>query len=165
MSAARSGRAYILAGGLSRRFGSDKALYAPDGVPLARRLAAVLEAAGFEPWLVSRAPRGLGLAELIEPDGPRHPLWGVGHALLHARPARLALIVPVDAVALDVAAVRLLLGAAPARAAAVPLCGVFETARAEAALAAAEAGLAVRVWAEGVPELPGLDPGNLNSPP
>lgn len=165
MSLPLCGRAYILAGGLSRRFGSDKALHPVDGRPLALRVAAVLAAAGFEPWLVARAPRGLGLAELIEPEGPRHPLWGVGHALRHARPAALVLLVPVDAVALDVAAVGRLVAAAPARAASVPLCGVFEASRAEAALAAAEAGRAVRAWAEGVPELPGIEPGNLNERP
>lgn len=165
MSVPLCGRAYILAGGLSRRFGSDKALHPLDGQPLALRVAAVLAAAGFEPWLVARAPRALGLAELIEPEGPRHPLWGVGHALRDARPAALALVVPVDAVALDVGALHRLVAAAPVRAASVPLCGVFETARAEAALAAAEAGRAVRAWAEGVPELPGIEPGNLNERP
>lgn len=165
MSGPVCGRAYILAGGLSRRFGSDKALHLAEGQPLAVRVAAVLAAAGLEPWLVARAPRGLGLAELIEPEGPRHPLWGVGHALLHARPAAWALVVPVDAVALDPAAVRRLLAAPPARSAAVPLCGVFATARAEAALAAAESGRAVRAWAEGVPELSDIDPGNLNERP
>ena len=62
-------KGYVLAGGLSSRFGSDKAVYLVDGVPLAVRIAEVLRAAGLDPCVVARTPRGLGIPERIEPDG------------------------------------------------------------------------------------------------
>jgi molybdopterin-guanine dinucleotide biosynthesis protein A len=74
---------WILAGGLSSRFGSDKVLFLLDGRPLALRVADALRAAGLDPRLVARHPRDLGLPELIEPEGPRHPLHGVATALAH----------------------------------------------------------------------------------
>ena len=74
---------WILAGGLSSRFGSDKVLFLLDGRPLALRVADALRAAGLDPRLVARHPRDLGLPELIEPEGPRHPLHCVATALAH----------------------------------------------------------------------------------
>ena len=79
-------RAYILAGGRSTRWGSDKAVAPVEGRPLALHAAEALRAAGFAPWLVAREPRPtLGLEELLEPAGPRHPAWGLAHALRDAR--------------------------------------------------------------------------------
>src|SRR4051794_12212479 len=99
-------KAFILAGGLSLRFGSDKALHLVDGEPLVLRIAGVLRAADLEPWLVAREPRGVGLPELIEPDGPRHPLWGVAAALGQGEDV---FITPCDLADLRVEQVRALL--------------------------------------------------------
>ncbi len=74
----------VLAGGRSTRFGSDKALADVDGAPMAARVADVLVQAGCEVLLVARHARHLGIAELIEPDGPRHPLFGVATLLREA---------------------------------------------------------------------------------
>ncbi len=154
-------RGCILAGGLSRRFGADKALYAVDGEPMAVRVANVLRAAGLEPWLVAREPRGLGLPELLEPDGPRHPLWGIAAALGEGDDAFVA---PCDLAALRVEQVEALV-AARAIAAGQPLLGVFPARLRDRALQYATAGASVRSFVEG---LPVLDVGpilNLNRRP
>jgi molybdopterin-guanine dinucleotide biosynthesis protein A len=153
-------RACILAGGLSRRFGADKALYPIDGEPLVLRLAAVLRAAGLDPWLVAREPRAVGLPELLEPEGPRHPLWGVAAALGEGDDA---FVTPCDLADLRVDQVRALLDA---RAVAVgqPLLGVFPAWLRDRAVAAANANASVRSFVAG---LPSLDVGpitNLNRP-
>ncbi|MDP2314467.1 MAG: NTP transferase domain-containing protein [Pseudomonadota bacterium] len=153
-------KGYILAGGLSQRFGSDKARYLVDGEPLAVRIAAVLRAAGLDPWLVARAPRGLGLPELLEPDGPRHPLWGVAAALGEGSDA---FVIPCDLVDVRVEQVRALSDAG-AIAAGQPLFGVYPARLRDRARAFAEAGGSVRAF---VAELPVLDVGpiaNLNQP-
>lgn len=152
-------RGWILAGGLSSRFGSDKALHLVDGAPLAVRIARVLAEAGLEPALVARHPRGLGLPELIEPDGPRHPLWGVAAALEQGG----AFFAPCDLPDLRVDQVRRLL-AEGAIALGQPLLGVFPATFRDRARAAALAGERVR---DAVAGLPTLDVGavpNLNRP-
>lgn len=153
-------RGYVLAGGLSRRFGVDKALYVVDGRPLALRVADALRAAGLEPWVVARASRPLGLPELFEPDGPRHPLWGVAAALGEGEDVFVA---SCDLVDLRAEQVRTLL---EARAVAVgqPLLGVYPARLRDRALAFATGGGAVRDF---VADLPRVDVGpiaNLNRP-
>lgn len=159
-------RGWILAGGQARRFGSDKACFLVDGVPLALRLAGVLRAAGLDPWLVARAPRALGLPELIEPDAPHHPLHGVAVALAASAAAgdELAFFTPCDLVDLDVSAVRRLLDP-PALAAGHPLLGVMETRRAADAAAAAAAGEGVFRFQRGLPTVEVRPLTNLNRPP
>jgi molybdopterin-guanine dinucleotide biosynthesis protein A len=154
-------RGCILAGGLSRRFGADKALHPVEGVALAVRTAGVLRAAGLEPWLVARQRRNLGLPEILEPDGPRHPLWGVAAALGEGDDA---FFTPCDLVDLDVEQVRALL-AARAIALGQPLLGVFPGRLRDRALTYASEGRTVR---EFVADLPVCDVGpvtNLNRPP
>lgn len=78
--------AYILAGGRSSRFGSDKAVFEDDGIPLWQRVAVRLQAAGCTVHLVGRSPRGLPIPEIIEEEhADHHPLWGVACALRDAR--------------------------------------------------------------------------------
>lgn len=160
-------RGWILAGGASTRFGSDKAVWPMDGVPLSVRIAGVLSAAGLEPWLVARAPRGLGLPELLEPPGDLHPLRGVAHALAASAAAgdALALVCPCDLVDLSVEQVALLVASAPAVARGQPLFGVFPVELAARAAVLAEAGMPARALVEELPvvELGAL--GNLNRPP
>jgi molybdopterin-guanine dinucleotide biosynthesis protein A len=159
-------RAWILAGGRSSRFGSDKAVYAVGGEPLVVRIAAVLRAAGVEPGLVAKAPRGLGLPERLESDVGFHPLHGVATALSDGD----ALVVPCDLADLDVDTVRRLLAAWSAAPGGVyargqPLFGVFPAALAERARSFALAGRPVRAFVENLVE---VDLGvltNLNRPP
>jgi molybdenum cofactor guanylyltransferase len=120
-------RGCILAGGLSSRFGSDKALFPIDGQPLALRIAERMQRAGLEPVLVGRYPRNLGIPELIEEERPgRHPLWGVA-AGLETGPA---LFCPCDLPDLEVEHLRRLLEGwqrcpEGVYAAGQPLLGVF----------------------------------------
>lgn len=156
----RAVRGCVLAGGRSTRFGSDKALHPVDGVPMAVRVARVLAAAGLDPLLVVRHPLGLGLPELVEPDGPRHPLWGVAAALADGG----AFFAPCDLVDLHVDQVRRLL-AEGAVATAQPLLGVYPPTFRDRALRAALAGERVQ---DAIAGLPTLDVGavaNLNRPP
>lgn len=161
----------VLAGGLSTRFGQDKALYAVDGVPLALRVAGALRGAGLEVVVVARDRRleALGLPVLLEPEAPtRHPLWGVAAALAVYPEVLLA---PCDLPALDVPTVRALL-AAPAPAVAWdgervhPLLGRYGAGlQARAAALAAEGG-AARAFAEGAARVwvRAAAVGNLNRP-
>lgn len=160
--------AWILAGGLSSRFGSDKAVYPVEGVLLAIRIATVLREAGLMPRLVARHARGLGLPELIEPEGPRHPLHGVATALAwEARQdpaAPLAFFTPCDLVDLDVAQVRALQRGGPIVALGQPLLGILPVDWADRAAAWATSGRSVHSF---VNDVPVVDLGlvhNLNRP-
>jgi len=158
--------AYVLAGGLSSRFGSDKALFPVDGVPMALRVARSLASSGAPVSLVSRHARNLGLPELIEPDGPRHPLWGVAHALRQSH--GLVLFAPCDLPSLSAELVtRLLAEGRPAHARAQPLVCVVDASHAALAAQAAERGTSVRAFMAATGSL-GVDLGelpNLNQPP
>lgn len=75
----------VLAGGASRRMGSDKALLVVDGRPLARRTADVLVAAGASEVLVvggdAAALRPLGLEVVADRHVGEGPLGGLVTAL------------------------------------------------------------------------------------
>ena len=120
-------RGCILAGGLSSRFGADKALFPIDGQPLVLRIAERMGRAGLEPVLVGRQPRRLGIPELLEEDQPtRHPLWGVAAGL----EGGAALFCPCDLPDLEVHHLHLLLEGwqrfpEGVYAAGQPLLGVF----------------------------------------
>ena len=81
-------RVAILAGGQSRRMGSDKALLALEGRPLLTRIARAAQAAGAGVVVVGRArDRDLALDDVqFVPDAlpGQGPLGGLHTALLHA---------------------------------------------------------------------------------
>lgn len=164
----------VLAGGRSTRFGSDKALADVDGAPMAARVAEVLARAGCEVLLVARHARSLGIAELFEPDGPRHPLFGVATLLreAEARGHPGAFVAACDAWPLDADVVAQLI-AARALAAATPLLGWWPVVAPsgavtrEVCLLAAGQGARVRDVARGL-ALPTREVGpvgNRNAPP
>lgn len=125
-------KAYVLAGGASRRMGSDKARLPLDGWPVAVRLCERLAAVGLEPALVRRVDDGL---PWVYPDHrpvrvvwertdvTRHPLWGVHSALVDAGEA--VVVVPCDLPDLSETGLARLLGRGPCVAAGHPLVGVF----------------------------------------
>lgn len=147
---------FVLAGGLGRRFGEDKAAFVWRGHPLAVRTAVALR-----PWcgsvrVVRRAdqparawawPDGEPLEEVRGLEGARHALWGVVVALRAAR-ADLALIAPCDLWGLTEAHLRPLLEAGEGRAVGddgeQPLLALLRTSRADALAAAAASGARVR---------------------
>jgi molybdopterin-guanine dinucleotide biosynthesis protein A len=154
---------FVLAGGLSSRFGMDKALFRVDGEPLAVRTARVLRAAGLDPVLVARTARNLGIPELLEPDGPRHPLWGVWFALTTVG-ENGAFFAPCDLPDLAPEHVAPLL-AARAVAADQPLLGFYPVDLADRAREFALAGRPVRDFAADRPRLDVGSLRNLNRPP
>ncbi|MGH2722039.1 MAG: molybdenum cofactor guanylyltransferase, partial [Actinomycetota bacterium] len=85
----------VLAGGESRRMGTDKALLEVEGVPLVVRAARALATALGEVVVVTRRPAalaGLGLEVVADDPGPQTPLTGIATALRHAagRPVLVA---------------------------------------------------------------------------
>jgi molybdopterin-guanine dinucleotide biosynthesis protein A len=138
----------VLAGGLGRRLGGDKAIVELEGRPLVLYPVEALHEVCDEVAVVAKRdtllPPLSGLADLwIEPDEPRHPLTGVAHALGLAA-GRAVLVVAVDLPLMDAATLRMLIQTDPGGAAAVvprvhgrlqPLCALY-TPRALAGLAA-----------------------------
>ena len=146
--------ALVLAGGRSRRFGSEKAMAIVDGKPLLDHAVSRLEAQGFE--VAVNAPAGSGAAawatarglELIsdDPADPAGPLAGVKAGLLwaQARDAQTLATSPCDTPGLpsdletQLAAARGDAGAATARSPSglQPLCSVWRVSAALTALGA-----------------------------
>jgi molybdopterin-guanine dinucleotide biosynthesis protein A len=128
----------VLAGGLGRRLGGDKAIVELEGRPLILYPLEAIHAVCDEVMVVAKRdtllPILTGIAGVwIEPDEPRHPLLGVAHALRLAA-GRPILVVPVDLPLLDAASLRLLLETERHGAAVVaprvhgrlqPLCAVY----------------------------------------
>jgi molybdopterin-guanine dinucleotide biosynthesis protein A len=141
MAAARTSQApvgAVLAGGLGRRLGGDKAIVALEGRPLVLYPVEALHEVCDDVAVVAKRdtilPSLAGVADLwIEPDEPRHPLAGVAHALRLAL-GRSVLVVAVDLPLMDAATLRAILAVDPEGAAAVvprvhgrlqPLCALY----------------------------------------
>ena len=77
----------ILAGGLGRRMGGDKAARELGGRPLVLHVADALAGVCDRVVVVAKADTVLpqGLERWDEPDEPRHPVAGIAHALTEAR--------------------------------------------------------------------------------
>jgi molybdopterin-guanine dinucleotide biosynthesis protein A len=128
----------VLAGGLGRRLGGDKAIVELEGRPLIMYVIEALHEVCDDVAVVAKRntilpPLG-GVADLwIEPDEPRHPLTGVGHALRLAL-GRAVLAVAVDLPLVDAATLRAIAQTDPGDAAVVaplvygrlmPLCALY----------------------------------------
>jgi molybdopterin-guanine dinucleotide biosynthesis protein A len=128
----------VLAGGLGRRLGGDKAIVELEGRPLIMYVIEALHEVCDEVAVVAKRntilPPVSGLADLwIEPDEPRHPLTGVGHALRLAL-GRAVLAVAVDLPLIDATTLRAIASTDPGDAAVVaplvhgrlmPLCALY----------------------------------------
>ena len=100
----------VLAGGLGRRLGGDKAIVELEGRPLLLYPLEALHELCDDVVVVAKRdtvlPPLAGAAQLwIEPDEPRHPLAGVAHALRLAA-GRSILVVAVDLPLMDAATLR-----------------------------------------------------------
>lgn len=93
---------YILAGGQSRRFGSDKARAVLNGTPLIQRIAHQLAPIAEQITVVADTPdkyQDLGLCTIADTLPDRGPLGGLARALLHMREQTQTdwlLLVPCD---------------------------------------------------------------------
>lgn len=155
-------RGFVLAGGRSSRFGSDKAVADWQGVPAALALVRVLEEAGLQAAVVARQTRVelSGTVEVIERASESfHPLFGVA-AIAGEDPVFLC---PCDAEHLTASMVRALC-AAKAVSADSPLVGVWPAGLRKQAAAAAAAGSSVRAIAAELPRLDVGATGNRNAP-
>jgi molybdopterin-guanine dinucleotide biosynthesis protein A len=134
---------YILAGGLSSRFGSDKALYQVEGKLLLLRLSELVAQAGLKPVVVARhlRPEVREVPHLLEPEHPtRHPLFGVACALAQTEEP-FALVLSCDLVDLQLEHLKILLAEPP------PVA----TAQLLAVLPASDAALALQLASSGAP--------------
>jgi molybdenum cofactor guanylyltransferase len=171
----------VLAGGLGRRLGGDKAIVELEGRALVLYPLAALHEVCDDVAVVAKRdtmlPPLAGVADLwIEPDEPRHPLAGVGHALRLAV-GRPVLVVAVDLPLMDASTLRTIAGTDPGGAAVVaprvhgrlqPLCALY-TPAAMAGLATFDPGARATdvVKAIGVREVEVDDPTaflNVNRP-
>jgi molybdopterin-guanine dinucleotide biosynthesis protein A len=172
----------VLAGGRGRRMGGDKAIVELEGRALVHYPLEALHEVCDEVVVVAKRdtilPPLSGVADLwIEPDEPRHPLLGVGHALRLAA-SRSVLVVAVDLPLMDAATLRAIMEAEPSAPATVavprvhgrlqPLCALY-TPAALPGLASfdADARATEVVEALGVREVEGLDETafyNVNAP-
>lgn len=161
-------RGFVLAGGLSRRFGSDKAVAELEGQPAVVTLVRRLEEAGLVGTVVWRVSRPeLGVREIIEggvtlgPPGAsgddRHPLFG----LAAIGGDEDVFVCPCDAVNLTVEMVRRLCEA-HAVSFDSPLCGVWPAALRRRAGEHAGSNRSVRSLAEGLRVLDVGSVGNRN---
>ena len=87
---ARRAIGVVLAGGVGRRIGGDKAMVELEGRPLVLYPLAVLRAVLDEVVVVAKQstilpPLDADVAIWLEADEPRHPLLGIVHALRCAR--------------------------------------------------------------------------------
>jgi molybdopterin-guanine dinucleotide biosynthesis protein A len=84
-------RAYLLAGGQSKRFGSDKARVEVHGVPQVVRLASAMQQLGWQVAVVAQASASyedLGLVTLVDAQPHGGPLAGVLTALTDCEESR-----------------------------------------------------------------------------
>ena len=103
--------AVILAGGQSRRMGTDKAFIKVNGTPLVVRTASMLRDAGIQYiHTVGRQPglAALEIPTIVETNEGHHPLFGVATAL-DRLPDEHVLFVPCDLVNLGSNHIRALL--------------------------------------------------------
>ena len=105
---------YILAGGRSRRYGSDKARALLDGQPLLVRVASQLEGIASTIRVVARAPGSyddLGFPTLADSIPGKGPMGGLLTALEDAAPASWVFLAACDQVGFRIAWTRELLDA------------------------------------------------------
>ena len=128
----------VLAGGLGRRLGGDKAIVELEGRALVLYPLEALHEVCDEVAVVAKRdtllPPLAGVADVwVEPDVPRHPLAGVAHAL-HLAAGRAVLAVAVDLPCMDGATLRAIAGTDPGAAVVVaprvhgrlqPLCALY----------------------------------------
>jgi molybdopterin-guanine dinucleotide biosynthesis protein A len=173
----------VLAGGLGRRLGGDKAIVELEGRPLALYPLEALHEVCDEVAVVAKRdtllPALAGAAQLwIEPDEPRHPLAGVAHALRLAA-GRPVLVVAVDLPLMDAATLRGLIEAGRGQGVAAvvprvhgrlqPLCALYLPGALEAGLASFDASARATDVVEslGIREVEPADPTaffNVNRP-
>ena len=128
----------VLAGGLGRRLGGDKAIVELEGRALVLYPLEALHEVCDEVAVVAKRdtllPPLAGVADVwVEPDVPRHPLAGVAHAL-HLSAGRPVLAVAVDLPCMDGATLRSIAETDPGDAGVVaprvhgrlqPLCALY----------------------------------------
>lgn len=85
---------FVLAGGLSSRMGTDKALVPLAGEPLITHALRILRRAGLEPCIAGARSPLAHFAPVVEDDG-QGPLSGICAALASTQ-ARWAVFLPVD---------------------------------------------------------------------
>lgn len=167
---------FVLAGGRSQRFGSDKATARVDGLEMALWVASALMGPCERVALIRRAgqpprdwtlPGGRCVPEVRGDEGDHHPLWGVAVALAAAT-TPLVLVAPCDLPGLRPEHAHALVGAGPCCATdgvdEQPLLAVLPRAWLEAVVAAARAGQSVRALTAPLPrvQLPAAALRNVN---
>ena len=135
---------YILAGGQSKRMGTNKALLHFRGVSMVEHLAIQMHRAGCtKVFVVGKKILPIDLPHVLEESPHHHPLYGIARALEHC-PQEYCLIVPCDLPLLSITTLHSIYSAKKyTTGSGQPLLGLFPKDQQEKALLYAKQGLSV----------------------
>ena len=140
---------YILAGGQSKRMGTNKALINFRGISMVEHLAMRMNQAGCtKVFVVGKRTLPIDLPHVLEESPYHHPLYGVARALAHCT-QEYCLVIPCDLPMVSITTLKNIYSSQTyTTIAGQPLLGLFPKNQQEKALLYAKQGLSVNAFVE-----------------